>query len=67
MSPGYSGLLTADRLGAVRERCAASGRGRSQIMDSNWIVVAQEPLPGTPIREGEANLFVLKLDEPHGC
>jgi hypothetical protein len=45
----------------------ASGGGRSQLIDSNWIVVAQDPLPGTPIGEGEANLFVLKLDEPHGC
>ncbi|WP_228537188.1 calcium-binding protein [Nocardia sp. XZ_19_231] len=27
----------------------ASGRGRAQVMDRNWTVVAQEPAPGTLI------------------
>jgi hypothetical protein len=36
-------------------------------MDSNWIVVDQTPAPGTPIGEGEAILYVVKLDEPNPC
>jgi hypothetical protein len=45
----------------------ATGEGRMQIMDSNWIVVDQTPAPGTPIGEGEAILYVVKLDEPNPC
>ncbi|MFD3462530.1 PASTA domain-containing protein [Nocardia fluminea] len=45
----------------------ASGRGRAQMMDRNWTVVAQEPAPGTPIGEGEAVLSVVKNEEPNQC
>lgn len=45
----------------------ASGAGRSQIIDSNWIVVAQRPSPGTPIGEGDAVLSAVKIDEPNPC
>lgn len=45
----------------------ASGRGRAQVMDRNWTVVAQEPAPGTPIGEGEAVLSVVKNEEPNQC
>ncbi|GAB06071.1 beta-lactam-binding protein with PASTA domain [Gordonia amarae] len=45
----------------------ASGQGRLQIMDRNWIVVAQTPDPGTPISEGDAVLSVVKTDEPNSC
>lgn len=45
----------------------ATGQGRSQIMDSNWIVVAQRPAPGTPIGEGDAVLSVVKIGEPNDC
>ena|SRR5215217_154533 len=45
----------------------ATGQGRMQINDRNWIVVAQEPAPGTPIGEGDAVLSVVKLDEPNPC
>ncbi|MFF2085366.1 PASTA domain-containing protein [Nocardia sp. NPDC058176] len=45
----------------------ASGRGRAQVMDRNWTVVAQTPAPGTPFGEGEAVLSVVKNDEPSQC
>ncbi len=45
----------------------ASGQGRSQILDSNWIVVAQTPDPGTPITEGDAVLSAVKIGEPSPC
>ncbi len=45
----------------------ATGAGRAQIIDSNWIVVAQTPPPGTPIGEGDAVLSVVKDDEPNPC
>ena len=45
----------------------ATGQGRSQIVDANWIVVDQTPAPGTPIGEGDAVLSVVKLDEPNDC
>lgn len=45
----------------------ATGEGRSQIMDSNWIVVSQDPAPGTPITEGSANLGAVKYGEPNSC
>jgi len=41
----------------------ATGAGRNQIVDSNWIVVAQDPSPGTLIGEGDAILAVVKDDE----
>jgi hypothetical protein len=46
----------------------ATGRGRSQIIDSNWQVVAQNPDPGTPFGEYDATLFVVKYGEqPNPC
>lgn len=45
----------------------ATGAGRSQIIDSNWIVVSQRPSPGSPIGEGDAVLSVVKLEEPNDC
>lgn len=45
----------------------ASGDGRRQLWDRNWVVVDQDPAPGTPIGEGDAIFYVLKDDEPHGC
>ncbi len=45
-----------------------TGQDRSQIIDSNWIVTAQTPRPGSPIGEGDAVLTVVKYGEPApGC
>lgn len=45
----------------------ATGGGRMQMIDSNWIVVAQRPAVGTPIGEGDAVLSAVKLTEPNDC
>jgi len=45
----------------------ATGKGRRQILDRNWTVVAQSPAPGEPIGEGDAVLSVVKNDEPNAC
>lgn len=45
----------------------ATGRGRSQVVDRNWVVVSQRPAPGTPIGEGDAVLSVVKVGEPTDC
>ncbi|MFD1811817.1 calcium-binding protein [Rhodococcus gannanensis] len=45
----------------------ATGAGRSQIVDSNWIVVGQTPLPGAPVTEGEAMLSAVKIGETASC
>lgn len=45
----------------------ATGAGRNQVLDSNWIVVAQRPAVGTPIGEGDAVLSSVKLEEPNDC
>lgn len=45
----------------------ATGRGRNQIMDSNWTVVGQRPTAGTQIGEGDAVFLVVKDDEFTGC
>ncbi len=45
----------------------ATGAGRMQIIDSNWVVVRQTPTPGTPIGEGDALLYVVKYGEPNPC
>ncbi|MGW4329224.1 calcium-binding protein [Nocardia sp. NPDC004573] len=45
----------------------ATGKGRMQVMDRNWIVVAQSPGPGVLIGEGEAVLSVVKIGEPSSC
>ena len=41
----------------------ASGQGRRQIIDSHWVVVAQNIQVGAPIDEGEVILSVLREDE----
>ena len=41
----------------------ASGLGRNQIVDSNWVVIEQNLEPGEPFTEGDAVLSVLKADE----
>lgn len=45
----------------------ATGAGRNQIMDRNWVVVSQEPGPGTRIGERDAVLSVVKYGEPGDC
>ncbi|MFW0783611.1 PASTA domain-containing protein [Gordonia sp. CPCC 206044] len=45
----------------------ATGQGRSQILDRNWVVVAQTPQPGTPFGEGDAVLSAVKIGEPSPC
>jgi hypothetical protein len=45
----------------------ASGKGRRQILDRNWIVVAQQPAAGEKIGEGDAVLSVVKKGEPNDC
>ena len=45
----------------------ATGEGRRQLWDRNWVVVAQDPAPGTPIGEGDALLSVVKHDETDDC
>ena len=45
----------------------ATGKGRAQLFDRNWIVVSQSPAPGSRIGEGDAVLSVVKTDEPNDC
>lgn len=45
----------------------ATGQGRMQVLDANWLVVGQNPPPGTPIGEGDAVLDVVKYGEPNFC
>lgn len=45
----------------------ATGRGRSQVLDRNWVVITQTPAPGVPIGEGDAVLTVVKTSEFSGC
>ena len=44
----------------------ATGQDRSQIIDSNWIVVDQTPVPGATIGEGDAVLSAVKYGEEGG-
>lgn len=41
----------------------ATGAGRAQMLDMNWIVVRQSPQPGVLIGEGDSLLYVKKVDE----
>ena len=41
----------------------ATGEGRSQIVDANWIVIEQSVMPGERFDEGDVVLKVLKEDE----
>lgn len=45
----------------------ATGQGRRQLIDRNWIVVSQTPAAGEPVTEAEAVLSVVKDDEPNNC
>lgn len=45
----------------------ATGAGRMQVMDRNWVVVAQTPAAGEPVGEAEAILSVVKIGEPGDC
>ncbi|MFK7917194.1 MAG: PASTA domain-containing protein [Ilumatobacter sp.] len=45
----------------------ATGEGRRQLWDRNWIVVSQDPEAGEPIGENEAVLSVVKTDEDNPC
>lgn len=45
----------------------ATGKGRHQVWDRNWIVVAQRPAPGAQFGEGDAVLSVVKTGEPNNC
>lgn len=45
----------------------ATGAGRMQVVDRNWIVVSQQPAPGVPVGEGEAVLSVVRDTEPNDC
>lgn len=39
----------------------ATGAGRAQVIDRNWVVVSQTPEPGVLIGEGDALLYVEKI------
>ncbi|MFE3104359.1 hypothetical protein [Nocardia tengchongensis] len=45
----------------------ATGKSRHQVIDRNWLVVAQSPSPGTSFGEGDAILSVVKYGEPNNC
>ncbi|WP_430331421.1 PASTA domain-containing protein [Rhodococcus sp. ACT016] len=45
----------------------ATGKGRMQVSDRNWVVVGQSPAPGTSIGDGDAMLSVVKHGEPGDC
>ena len=45
----------------------ATGADRMQVIDRNWIVVAQQPAPGVEVGEGEAVLSVVRDTEPNSC
>lgn len=45
----------------------ATGAGRMQVMDRNWVVVGQNPAPGVLIGEGDALLSVVKYGESNSC
>lgn len=45
----------------------ATGQGRKQVVDRNWVVVAQTPAAGALIDEGDAVLSVVKVGEPTDC
>ncbi|NLG56203.1 MAG: hypothetical protein GX542_11250 [Rhodococcus sp.] len=45
----------------------ATGAGRMQVMDRNWVVVSQQPAAGELIAEGDAVLSVVKIGEPGDC
>lgn len=43
----------------------ASGQGRMQLVDSNWMVCSQEPAAGTPFtEETKITFYAVKIGEP---
>ncbi len=59
---------TIQAAGVFLSRSAdATGAGRMQVLDSNWIVVGQQPSPGALVGEGDAVLSVVKIGEPNSC
>jgi hypothetical protein len=59
---------TIQRAGVFFSRSRdATGQGRAQIIDNNWLVVRQEPAPGTPITENQPILYVVKYGETNPC
>lgn len=45
----------------------ATGQGRKQIWDRNWIVVSQNLAPGTAFGNGDAKLGAVKKGDPNDC
>jgi len=45
----------------------ATGKDRFQVLDRNWLVVAQSPSQGASIGEGDAVLEVVKYGESNPC
>jgi hypothetical protein len=45
----------------------ATGAGRRQVVDANWIVVGQTPPAGSAVGELEAVLSAVKIGEPSPC
>lgn len=59
---------TIQRAGVFFSRSKdASGKGRKQVVDANWIVVGQSPAAGATVTEGQAVLTVVKIGEPSAC
>ena len=45
----------------------ATGKGRHQVLDRNWVVVGQSPAAGAAIGELDAELSVVKYGETTQC
>ncbi|MFD4469668.1 PASTA domain-containing protein [Rhodococcus sp. NPDC058505] len=59
---------TIQAAGVFYSRSAdATGQGRNQVVDRNWVVVGQTPPAGSLIGEGDAVLSVVKVGEPGDC
>ena len=59
---------TIQRAGVFLSRSQdATGQGRHQILDKDWLVVQQSPSPGTPITENQPLLSVVKYGESNPC
>lgn len=58
--------VSAAGAGSVRTYDATGG-GRMQIVHENWIVVEQDPSPGSPVAGREVNLGVVKKGETTDC
>lgn len=59
---------TIQEAGVFFSRSAdATGAGRKQVLDANWVVVGQTPSAGSPVGEAEAVLSAVKIGEPSPC